>query len=141
MKILKFIGIGVLLFVLVSSITYLVSDKIEYIKVDNFVEEPRVYVTDHGECYHTSGCHYLQSRNAIGLDKAKSQGYRACSYCKGVPSGTIDVNYYKTEIKDITNDVVIQSIIFASISTTVYAVGCVVYYLYDKHEKEKGQQA
>lgn len=142
MKIVKYIGIGVLLFALTFSMMFFLSDKTKYETIDNYVQEPRVYVTDHGECYHSFGCHYLsQSRNAKGLYKAQSQGYRACSYCNGIPYGTIEVNYYKTEIKDITNEVATQSFIFASVSISIYAVGCVIYYFYDKHDKKKGQQA
>ena len=135
MKLLKYIGIGVLLFALAFSIMFFLSDKTEYKTIDNYVQEPRVYVTDYGECYHSYDCHYLsQSRNAKGLYSAQSQGHRACSHCNGMPYGTIEVNYYKTEIKDISNEVAIQSLIFASASITIYAVGCVIYYFYDKRD-------
>ena len=38
-----------------------------YESVPYTVEEARVYVTDYGDCYHSSTCSYLRSsRNAIG---------------------------------------------------------------------------
>jgi competence protein ComEC len=41
-----------------------------------------VYITDTGEKYHSGGCSYLkESKHAIGLDDALSQGYTACSRC------------------------------------------------------------
>ena len=57
-------------------------------------EQPKVYVTDYGECYHSGGCQYLwNSSNAIGLYKAKSNGYFACSVCGGKSYGTIIETY------------------------------------------------
>ena len=53
--------------------------------------QPKVYVTNYGEKYHNTSCHYLQSRNAKGLTEARKAGYTACSYCHGIPSGTIEV--------------------------------------------------
>lgn len=53
--------------------------------------QPKVYVTDYGEKYHNTSCHYLLSRNAKGLTEARNAGYTACSYCHGTPSGTIEV--------------------------------------------------
>ena len=52
--------------------------------------EPKVYVTEYGEKYHSYGCQYLrESCIAIGIYKAQSKGYTACSKCRGIPSGTI----------------------------------------------------
>lgn len=55
--------------------------------------QPRVYVTNYGEKYHNTSCHYLQSRIAKGLTEARNAGYTACSYCHGTPSGTIEVGH------------------------------------------------
>ena len=42
----------------------------------------KIFVTETGECYHLSGCRYLEhSRIAIKLKDAKAQGYRPCSVC------------------------------------------------------------
>lgn len=41
-----------------------------------------VYVTESGECYHTSTCQYLsKSCIEIDLEKAVDEGYRCCSRC------------------------------------------------------------
>lgn len=51
-------------------------------------DETVVYVTDTGECYHRSGCSYLQSSNRLSIKEAVQSGYRACSRCNpGVPAG------------------------------------------------------
>ena len=39
------------------------------------------YITDTGECYHKSWCHYLESKTQTSVSSAKAMGYRACSYC------------------------------------------------------------
>jgi hypothetical protein len=62
--------------------------------------EPKVYITDYGDCYHSSTCGYLRSRNAVGLYYIRDLGYRACSACGGTPSGTIRVEYYDYEFYD-----------------------------------------
>lgn len=42
----------------------------------------KVYITDTGSKYHSSGCRYLKkSKHAIGINTAKKQGYSACSRC------------------------------------------------------------
>ena len=83
-----------------------------YESVPYVVEEPKVYVTNYGDCYHSSDCSYLHSSKiAIGKDKARNQGYYACSRCNGISSGTIDVTYYKQVEKDMTSEIITKSII------------------------------
>lgn len=83
-----------------------------YESVPYVVEEPKVYVTNYGDCYHSSDCSYLHSsRIAKGKDKAQEQGYRACSKCYGVANGTIEVTYYKQVEKDMTSEIITKSII------------------------------
>ena len=42
-----------------------------------------VYITNTGECYHTSTCRYLKkSKISITLQEAVNRGYRACKVCK-----------------------------------------------------------
>ena len=95
------------------------------------VEEARVYVTDYGDCYHSSTCSYLHSsRNAIGKNKARSQGYYACSRCNGVASGTIDVTYYQQVEKDMTNEIVCGSILGGLI------LSAIIYVFIPTEEKE-----
>ncbi len=46
-----------------------------------------VYVTDTGEKYHKSSCHYLKnSKKEITLEKAKELKFTACSVCKPTAS-------------------------------------------------------
>lgn len=126
MRTLKCFVSGIIIFVSVFSLLFFLSNKTKNHTVVNKVEEPLVYVTDYGKCYHSEDCHYLsKSRRAKGLYYVTSRGYRACFYCSGIPYGTIKVNYYETEIIDATDEVVIKSIIFASVSVTVYALWCV----------------
>ena len=106
-----------------------------YESLPNVVEEPRVYVTNYGDCYHSSDCSYLHSSMiAKGKDKAKEQGYRACSRCYGIASGTIEVTYYKQVEKDMTNDIVSKSIIGGVI---VSAVICFFIPIKEKNKKEQ----
>lgn len=102
-----------------------------YESVSYTVEEARVYVTDYGECYHSSTCSYLHSsRNAIGKNKARSQGYYACSRCNGIPNGTIDVTYYQRVEKDMTNEIIRGSIVGGLV------IGAIIYLILPKEEKE-----
>ena len=110
--------IGLCLMISVATITVIMgisfwgnSKNPTYESVPYTVEEARVYVTDYGDCYHSSTCSYLHSsRNAIGKNKARSQGYYACSRCSGIASGTIEVTYYQQVEKDMTNEIVWGSI-------------------------------
>lgn len=94
-----------------------------YESIPYVVEEPKVYVTNYGDCYHSSDCSYLHSsRVAKGKDKAQEQGYRACSRCYGIASGTIEVTYYKQVEKDMTSEIITKSIISGLV---VGAIVCV----------------
>lgn len=94
-----------------------------YESVPYVVEEPKVYVTNYGDCYHSSDCSYLHSsRIAKGKDKAQEQGYRACSRCYGVANGTIEVTYYKQVEKDMTNNIVSKSLIGGLIVSAIIYV-------------------
>ena len=101
-----------------------------YESVPYVVEEPKVYVTNYGDCYHSSDCSYLHSsRVAKGKDKAKEQGYRACSRCYGIASGTIEVTYYKQVEKDMTNEIMIQSI---TVGLIISGISC--FFIFKKRE-------
>ena len=94
-----------------------------YESIPYVVEETKVYVTNYGDCYHSSDCSYLHSsRVAKGKDKAQEQGYRACSRCYGIASGTIEVTYYKQVEKDMTSEIITKSIISGLV---VGAIVCV----------------
>ncbi len=129
MKVVKHIAIGLLLFSVSFSLVFFLTDKTEYHTVETAAREPRVYVTQYGECYHSSGCHYLnRSKIERGLYDARSEGYRACSYCKGRPSGTITVTYFEKEAKDTTGKVAVRSAVFASFTVVIYASKCLILY-------------
>lgn len=133
MRIIKYMIIGIALFSTSFSLLFCLTDKTEVYTVDNYVEEPCVYVTKCGDCYHAFSYHYLeQSKIEAGLYYARSNGYRACSYCGGTPYGTVEVNYPKTETKENKIDVLIQSIFFASSTVTVYMLVCVMIYVSKK---------
>ncbi|MBQ8424581.1 MAG: hypothetical protein IJX17_01000 [Clostridia bacterium] len=63
--------------------------------------EPRVYVTTYGDCYHKRSCSYIDDCWEIGLDTAKSMGYRKCSHCGGTPNGKI---YYDSQLVEEEQD-------------------------------------
>lgn len=126
MKFIKHTIIGVLLFSLSFALIFLSSDKTEYYIASYRVQEPRVYVTEHGVCYHAYDCHYLrQSALEKGMCRAESEGYRACSYCGGTPNGVIDEAYYKKEMEDATDKVYKKSFSCACAVLTLYFSVCV----------------
>ncbi len=131
-----FLIISILIIAVSLSLGFLVDKKNPtYESIPYVVEEPKVYVTNYGDCYHSSDCSYLHSsRVAKGKDKAKEQGYRACSRCYGVASGTIEVTYYKQVEKDMTNDIISKSIIGGVI---VGAIICIFIPIKEKTEKEQ----
>lgn len=49
-------------------------------------ENPTVYLTESGQCYHKADCKYIVGKNnttAVTLRQAKESGYDACSWCFG----------------------------------------------------------
>lgn len=98
-------------------------------KTTTYKTEPRVYITDTGNKYHSIDCGYLHSSlNPIGLYKAIDAGYTACSRCGGHPNGTISVKYSSQtnnsngEIKTmifliILGSLISLSVVFGIIST------------------------
>lgn len=40
-----------------------------------------VYVTPHGEKYHTSDCSYLETYDSLTIEEAENSGYEPCSRC------------------------------------------------------------
>ena len=89
----------------IFSISFAFEDKTSYEYTSTYEEQPAVYVTKYGDCYHSIGCHYLsQSMIEKGLYEARDKGYRACSYCNGTSCGTVQVEhreYY--EVTDYSN--------------------------------------
>lgn len=103
-----------------------------YESVPYVVEEPKVYVTQYGDCYHSYDCSYLHSSKIPkGKNQAKQQGYRVCSRCYGTASGTIEVTYYKQVEKDMTNDIITKSIVGG------FIVSSIIYVFIPKKDSEK----
>ena len=136
MPILKKIGlyflISLISITVIMGISFLNNEKNPtYESVPYTVEEARVYVTNYGDCYHSADCSYLHSSKiAIGRNKARNQGYYACSRCSGIASGTIDVTYYQQVEVDKTKEIVLCSI-FGGLVLSV-----VIYIFIPKEEKE-----
>lgn len=134
--VIKKIGLYLLIFIALTTFVMSVSfwnDKKNptFESVPYTVEEARVYVTNYGDCYHSSTCSYLHSSKiAIGKNKARSQGYYACSRCNGVSSGTIEVVYYRQEEKDMKNEIIWGSIVGSLV------LSAIIYAFLPKKEKE-----
>ena len=128
-----FLLISISLITVIMGISFWSNDKNPtYESVPYTVEEARVYVTNYGDCYHSSTCSYLHSSKiAIGKDKARNQGYYACSRCSGISNGTIDVTYYKQVEKDITTDIITKSVFGGLI------ISAIIYVFIPKEKKEK----
>ncbi len=131
-KVGLFLLISISLITVIMGISFWSNDKNPtYENVPYTVEEARVYVTNYGDCYHSSDCSYLHSsRNAIGKNKARSQGYYVCSRCNGIPSGTIEETYYQQVEKDMTSEIVWGSIVGGVV------VSAIIYVLIPKEKKE-----
>lgn len=124
---IKHIALVLVIFALSFSLMFFFTDKTEYQTVSHSAKEPRIYVTKYGTRYHASECRYLrQSKIEKGLYDAKSDGYSACSYCEGIPCGTVEVRYYTTEAKTITKEVAIRSVLFACCTAVAYISVCVI---------------
>lgn len=65
----------IILFLLVSLL--LVSPVLAYSVPDDTI----VYVTPHGEKYHTSDCSYLTTYDSMTIEEAENSGYEPCSRC------------------------------------------------------------
>ena len=85
--------------------------------------EPKVYVTNTGNKYHSQDCFYLsRSKKAIGLYQAQSKHYSACSYCHGTPNGYIEVSYKTTKTNNCSETTFGLVLIIAFGSCTIYAL-------------------
>ena len=88
-----------------------------------YEEQPLVFVTRTGACYHSYGCRHLsQSRIPKGLYQAEESGYRCCSVCDGIGYGTMQVEIrVPYEVEDYSPAILfgIFSVIF--ITPSLYA--------------------
>ena len=124
-KIILYVGSWLILFaVLIYPVFLWINSTAEpaYEYTYTYETQPKVYVTDYGEKYHNTSCHYLQSRNAKGLTEARNAGYTACSYCGGTPSGTIEVVQRHRVEKDSTNRNIGYSVGIALIGALIPAL-------------------
>ena len=137
MKWLKPAIISVVIFVLVYWGMFSVLPKTHTKYITDYEEQERVIVTETGECYHYPTCHYLHSSIPMGLEQAKSKGYRACSYCGGKTSGVIDVEIRIPQEIDITPHIRNESLLAASAATGIYIVITVIYEVLKKRYPDK----
>lgn len=121
-KILKHVSIILVMMLIIFSVSFVLEDKTSYEYTSRYEEQPAVYVTKYGDCYHSIGCHYLsQSMREKGLYEALDSGYRACSYCKGISYGTTQVEhreYY--EVTDYTNAITYSCLRAVFITLVIY---------------------
>lgn len=139
-KIIKWVKpiiISVVIFVLVFWGMFSVLPKTHTKYATEYEKQERVYVTETGECYHYPTCHYLRTSIPMGLEQAKSKGYRACSYCGGESSGVIEVEKRVPFEFDITDHIRKESLLAASAATGIYIVIIIVYEVLKKQYPDK----
>ena len=81
---LKYILIALGALILACSCFYGVSRYKAHKTAKSIVDIEQVYITAHGECYHTdSTCHTIRDRrfHVISLDRAQQLSKRPCSFC------------------------------------------------------------
>ena len=109
-------------------ISFAVEDKTLYKYTSTYEEQPAVFVTKYGDCFHSGSCHYLsQSRIEKGLHEAIISGYRPCTHCDGKSYRTIQVEhreYY--EVTSYRNAIIFSSIRMLLITPIIYLTGYVL---------------
>ena len=92
----KYIPIILSIFLIIFTISFVLEDKTSFECTSTFEEQPMIYITEYGNCYHSVDCHYLrQSKIEKGLYEAKANGYMECSYCHGCSKSVIRVELIK----------------------------------------------
>ena len=101
--------------------------------------EPRVYVTNTGDCYHHSSCGSLyKSSIPMGRDEAREKGYFACSRCGGRSNGTITTTYkIKEEVPFGAKHVIGQILLAVLTAPFVYMIGYVIYEVYIEERRNR----
>jgi len=121
-KALKHVFIIFAMMIIIFSISFALEDKTIYDYTSTYEEQPAVYVTKYGDCYHSISCHSLsQSMIEKGLYEALDNGYRACSHCNGISHGTVQVEhreYY--EVTDYTNAISYSCLRAVYITLVIY---------------------
>ena len=121
---------------MVFTISFVFEDKTSYEYTSTFEEQPAVYITEHGNCYHSVDCHYLsQSKIEKGLYEVKAKGYRECSYCNGYSKSVIQVELIKYyEVTDYTN-AFLYSCLRAVLATPIMYI--IVLYVVEKNTSQE----
>ena len=123
----------------IFSISFLFEDKTSYDYISTYEEQPAVYVTKYGDCYHSGYCHYLnQSKIEKGLYEAQDKGYRACSYCGGQSHSTIQVEYREYfKVTDYTNALFYSGLRAVVYAPVLYLIGLWIV----QQRKENGEES
>lgn len=136
-KVLKHLLIIIPIAIAVFLISFAFEDKTTYDYNSTYEEQPAVYVTKYGDCYHSITCHYLsQSQIEKGLYEAQKSGYRACSYCGGRSYGTIQVEHREYYEVPYYRDAILYSTLRMVVFTTVIYL-LVLYCLYERRKNAK----
>ena len=119
----KYIPIILSIFLIIFTISFVLEDKTSFECTSTFEEQPMVYITEYGNCYHSVDCHYLrQSKIEKGLYEAKANGYMECSHCHGYSNSFIQVEVIKYyEAMDCT-DAIVRSVTRALLITPILYV-------------------
>jgi len=126
-----FVSLSLFLFLLIFLLSYSLSDKNKIEYTVEYIEEPRVFVTTYGECYHSPHCHYLKNSSIeIGLNQAQEKGYKPCSYCHGSSDSVITIEYIKPMITDNRLTVLGHCLVFSALSAlSIYILSVKVFRL------------
>ncbi|MBE6655702.1 MAG: hypothetical protein E7609_02385 [Ruminococcaceae bacterium] len=106
----------------IFSISFTYEDKIRTEYRTSYEEQPCVYITKTGDCYHSAGCRYLsRSRIPRGLYQVKASGYRCCSICNGITYGTIQVEIRESyEVTDYSFAIILSTLKVVFITPLIY---------------------
>ena len=116
-RILKHIIIVIPLFFICYILFFSFSDKTKIITEIHTEYQPRIYITEYGDKYHATDCHYLHaSKIAKSLIEAQNEGYTPCSHCHGRCDGAILINKIVSKKADNTPAVQRQSAFFSAVS-------------------------
>lgn len=133
----KYILIILSILLIVFTISFVLEDKTSYNYISTFEEQPAVYITEYGNCYHSVYCHYLsQSKIEKGLYEVKSKGYKACSYCKGYSKNVIQVEIIEYhEVTDYMNAFFLSFLRAVLVTPVIYII--VLYIMKEKNTSQE----
>ena len=124
---------------MIFTISFVLEDKTSYEYTSTFEEQPAVYITEYGNCYHSLDCYYLSnSKIEKGLYEVKAKGYKECSYCNGYIKSVIQVElieYY--EVTDCTNAFFLSFLRAVLVTPIIYVI---VLYIMEQKKYESGRR-